>query len=102
MTPRRLVVAVHDVTPAHTPRLEALYRLLQEFGVRRHALLVVPDWHGAWPLERSPEFAAELAERAADGAEIVLHGLRHDEMGQPRSLGHRLRTWGRTDREGEF
>jgi hypothetical protein len=102
MTPRQLVMAVHDVTPAHTSRLEELYRLLHEFGVRRHALLVVPDWHGGWPLEQSPEFAAELAERATGGAEIVLHGLRHDEMGQPRSLGHRLRTWGRTDREGEF
>ncbi|MGH7548568.1 MAG: DUF2334 domain-containing protein, partial [Gemmatimonadales bacterium] len=102
MRPRQLLVAIHDVTPAHARRLETLYRLLEECGVRRHALLVVPRWHGGWPLEEAPEFAAELRERAARGAEIVLHGLRHDEVGQPRSLAHRLRTFGRTDREGEF
>ena len=60
--------------------------------------------HGDWPLENSPVFAAELRERAAPGAgaEVVLHGLRHDEQGQPRSLWHRLRTFGRTAREAEF
>ena len=79
-----------------------LYRLLEEFGVRQYALLVVPDWHGAWPLDAYSEFTAELHERAAAGAEVVLHGLRHDEVGLPRSLAHRVRTFGRTDREGEF
>ena len=97
-----LLVAVHDVTPAHAGRLDVLYRLLDELGVRRYALLVVPDWHGAWPLAQYPEFTAELRERAATGAEMVLHGLRHDEVGLPRSPAHRLRTFGRTDREGEF
>jgi len=63
---------------------------------------VVPDWHGAWPLDGHPEFTAQLRDRAANGAEIVLHGLRHDEVGQPRPLAHRVRTFGRTDREGEF
>ena len=97
-----MLVAVHDVTPAHAGRLDVLYRLLEEFGVRQYALLVVPDWHGAWPLDAYSEFTAELRERAAAGAEVVLHGLRHDEVGLPRSLAHRVRTFGRTDREGEF
>ena len=100
--PLKLLVSVHDVTPAHAQRLDVLYRLLDELGVRRYALLVVPEWHGAWPLERFPEFVAGLRERAARGAEIVLHGWRHDEVGLPRPLRHRLRTFGRTDREGEF
>jgi len=98
----QLLVAVHDVTPAHERWLDVLYRLLDEFDIRRYALLVVPDWHGAWPLAAFSGFAAELRRRAASGAEIVLHGLRHDEVGQPRSLAHRARTFGRTDREGEF
>ena len=98
----RLLVAVHDVTPAHARRLEVLYRLLDELGVRRYALLVVPNWHGAWPLAGYPEFAGQLRERAASGVEILLHGLRHDEVGLPRPLAHRLRTFGHTDREGEF
>ena len=101
LTPR-LLVAVHDVTPAHARRLDVLYHLLDELGVRRYALLVVPNWHGSWPLTDYPEFAAELRERAAHGREIVLHGLRHDEVGLPRPIAHRLRTFGRTAREGEF
>jgi predicted deacetylase len=98
----QLLVSVHDVTPAHEARLAALYRLLDEAGVRHFALLVVPNWHGAWPLEEFPSFTAELHERAAGGTTVFLHGLRHDEVGQPRSLAHRARTFGRTNREGEF
>lgn len=98
----QLLVAVHDVTPAHERGLDALYRLLDDLGVRRYALLVVPDWHGAWPLARFGGFTAGLRERAAAGAEIVLHGWRHDEVGQAPSLAHRVRTFGRTNREGEF
>jgi predicted deacetylase len=98
----QLLVSVHDVTPAHEARLAALYRLLDEAGVRHFALLVVPNWHGAWPLEEFPSFTAKLRERAAGGPAVFLHGLRHDEVGQPRSPAHRARTIGRTDREGEF
>lgn len=98
----QLLVAIHDVTPAYERQIEELYRLVDEFGVRRYALLVVPDWHGAWPLERFAGFTTRLRERATGGAEIVLHGLRHDEVGLDRSLAHRARTFGRTDREGEF
>jgi predicted deacetylase len=97
-----LLVSVHDVTPAHERSLEVLYRLLAEVGVRRYALLVVPNWHGAWPLAEFAAFTAGLRERVAAGAEIVLHGMRHDEVGQRRTLAHRARTFGRTDREGEF
>jgi len=97
-----VLVAVHDVSPVHTRRLDVLYRLLDELGVRRYALLVVPDWHGGWPLGQYPQFTAQLRERAATGVEIMLHGLRHDEVGLPRPLAHRMRTFGRTDHEGEF
>jgi predicted deacetylase len=99
---RSLLVAIHDVTPAHETRLAALYRLLEQSGVRRYALLVVPNWHGAWPLQAYASFAAGLRDRAALGATMLLHGLRHDEAGQPRSLAHWARTAGRTAREGEF
>lgn len=90
------------MTPAHERSLEVLYHLLEELGVRRYALLVVPNWHGAWPLAEFATFTTGVRERAAAGAEIVLHGLRHDEVGQRRTLAHRARTFGRTDREGEF
>jgi uncharacterized protein len=96
-----LLVSIHDVTPALAEGVERLWALCAARGVRP-ALLVVPDWHGAWPLESHPAFVAWLRARAADGAEIVLHGERHDEVGLPRGLGDELRAWGRTAREGEF
>jgi uncharacterized protein len=96
-----LLVSIHDVTPALTDGVTHLWALCAGRGVRP-ALMVVPDWHGEWPLESYPSFVAWLQARAADGAEIVLHGERHDEVGSPRRLGDSLRAWGRTAREGEF
>ena len=101
-TPRQLLVSIHDVTPAHDGRIERILDLLAELGVRRYALLVVPNWHGDWPLERHPEFVEGSSRQQAGGAEIFLHGLRHDEVGLKRSLVQQLRAAGRTNGEGEF
>lgn len=97
----RLLVSIHDVTPAHADAVARLWVLCAERGLRP-ALLVVPDWHGRWPVERHPDFVGWIRDRVADGAELVLHGERHDEAGSPRALRDRWRAWGRTAREGEF
>jgi predicted deacetylase len=99
---RTLLVSVHDVTPAHEPSIRKALRLLDESGVREVALFVVPDWHGEWPLPKFGEFAEFLRERSARGAEIALHGLRHDEAGSKRTWLQHLRALGRTAREAEF
>jgi predicted deacetylase len=96
-----LLVSIHDVTPALEDGVLRLWDLCAARGVRP-ALLVVPDWHGEWPLEKHPSFVAWLRSRAAEGAEIVLHGERHDEVELPRSLADSFRALGRTAREGEF
>jgi uncharacterized protein len=96
-----LLVSIHDVTPALAEGVERLWTLCAERGVRP-ALLVVPDWHGQWPLEAYPDFVGWLRARVFEGGEIVLHGERHDEAGLPRGLGDELRAWGRTAAEGEF
>ncbi len=96
-----LLVSIHDVSPAFGPDVRRLSALCARHGVVP-ALLVVPDWHGHWPLERHPDFVAWLREQRAAGAEIVLHGERHDEHGLPRSSADALRAWGRTALEGEF
>jgi predicted deacetylase len=96
-----LLVSIHDVTPALADGVLRLWDLCATRGVRP-ALLVVPDWHGEWPLEKHPSFVAWLRERAGEGAEIVLHGERHDEVELPRSLADSFRAFGRTAREGEF
>ena len=96
-----LLVSIHDVTPAFAPAIGRLWTMCARHSVTP-ALLVVPDWHGDWPLDRHPAFVEWLRERAVDGAEIVLHGERHDELGLPRATSDAVRAWGRTAREGEF
>ena len=99
---RQLLVTVHDVTPAHAERVRRIFDFLSAAGITQYALFVVPQWHGEWHLERHAEFTALLRERAARGAEIFLHGLRHDEHGTRRSWAQEVRAFGRTDGEGEF
>jgi predicted deacetylase len=96
-----LLVTIHDVTPALALRVEALWRLCESRGVVP-GLLVVPDWHGTAAMESEAGFGAWLRARASDGAEIFLHGERHDEVGLPRGFADGLRAFGRTNREGEF
>jgi predicted deacetylase len=96
-----LLVSIHDVSPAQAASVARLWGICAERGVTP-ALLVVPNWHGEWPLEAHPRFVEWVRARAAEGAEIVLHGERHDEFGLPRGMGDRWRAWGRTAGEAEF
>jgi len=99
---KHALIAVHDVTPAHASALAKIYALLEELGIARYALLVVPDWHGEWPLERHAAFVDDLLRRQAAGAEVFLHGYRHDEAGFRRTWMQRLRIAGRTATSAEF
>ena len=96
-----VLLSIHDVTPAWNEQVAALWRLCRERGATP-ALLVVPNWHGEWPLSQHPVYARWIRERAAEGAEIFLHGERHDEVGLSRSWRDAQRAFGRTAREGEF
>lgn len=96
-----VLLSIHDVTPAWAGQIAELWRLCREREATP-ALLVVPDWHGRWPLRESPDYVQWITERIADGAEIFLHGERHDEVGLPRSWRDSQRAFGRTNREGEF
>jgi predicted deacetylase len=96
-----LLVSIHDVTPALDKGVRKLWRLCASHGITP-ALLVVPNWHGSWPLEEFPEFVSWIRRCAEQGAEILLHGERHDEAGLPRRLAHSWKAWGRTSGEGEF
>ncbi|GAC1658329.1 MAG: DUF2334 domain-containing protein [Gemmatimonadaceae bacterium] len=97
----RIVLAIHDVTPALELEVRALWSLSVRRGVRP-ALFVVPDWHGEWPIERHPRFVHWLRARADEGAEVFLHGERHDEAGSRRRWLDSLRAVGRSRGEGEF
>jgi uncharacterized protein len=96
-----LLVSIHDVTPAQEANVIRLWAFCLSRRVTP-ALLVVPNWHGQWPVEAHPRFVDWVRARASEGAEIVLHGERHDEVGLRRRWRDRWRAWGRTAGEGEF
>lgn len=97
----QLLVSIHDVTPAWTSQVLALWALCRRYEVSP-ALLVVPNWHGKWPLEKHPGFTGWLHSCVDLGAEILLHGERHDEIGTTRTWRDHARAFGRTNNEGEF
>jgi predicted deacetylase len=96
-----LLVSIHDVTPAFEREVQRLWDVCRAHRITP-ALLVVPNWHGSWPLQSSADYITWLRARADEGAEIVLHGERHDEVGLRRSIVDEWRALGRTNREGEF
>ena len=97
----RVLVTIHDVAPPLMTKVERLWDLCAARGVRP-GLLVVPDWHGTAPIEGAPETVAWVRRAADAGAEVFLHGERHDEVGSPRAFADELRAFGRTNKEGEF
>jgi uncharacterized protein len=97
----KLLVAIHDVTPAFEAEVRALWAMCAERSIAP-ALFVVPNWHGEWPLARHAAFTRWLRAREAEGAEVFVHGERHDEAGIRRGVIDHMRAFGHTDREGEF
>jgi uncharacterized protein len=98
---RGLLISIHDVAPPLEERVRALWEMCRARGVAP-ALLVVPNWHGEAPLERASPFVAWVRACADSGADVLLHGDRHDEQGLARGWRDELRGWGRTAQEGEF
>jgi predicted deacetylase len=77
---RKIAVALHDIEPATFERCALIRDWLDDHGVDRVTLLVIParDLH---PLgERSPEMASWLAERRRTGDSIAQHGFQHEHL----------------------
>jgi predicted deacetylase len=99
--PHTLAVALHDIEPATFERCAGIREWLQERGVDRVTLLVIParDLH---PLgERSPELVQWLLERRRLGDSIAQHGFQHEQLRRAR-WPHRLLSPTRTARGAEF
>ncbi len=99
---KNLQLTVHDVTPAHEKTLRKIHSALEEIGIARYSMLVVPDYHGEWPLEEYPDFCRWLGELEKNGVEMVLHGYMHEASSAPVGIADRIRSSFFTRGEGEF
>lgn len=83
-------VSIHDVTPANAEAVELALERTARSGIKP-ALLVVPNFHGEWPLAEHPEFCERLAMLQTVGHEILLHGYFHRADANGQATG--LRRW---------
>ena len=77
---KRIAVAVHDIEPATFERCALIRDWLNDHGVDRVTLLVIParDLH---PLgERSPDMTRWLIECRRAGDSIAQHGFQHEQL----------------------
>jgi predicted deacetylase len=86
-----IAVAIHDVEPATYERCALIRDWLDDHGVDRVTLLVIPapDLHPFF--QRRPELAAWLLDCRDRGDAIAQHGLRHRRVHPPgplRALGY--------------
>jgi predicted deacetylase len=98
---RTIAVAIHDIEPATFERCALIRDWLDDHGVGRATLLVIParDLH---PLaERSPEMVSWLLERERGGDAIAQHGFQHLRSMPARGPCQTLRALG-GDSETEF
>lgn len=100
---KRLLVAIHDVTPEHAWRFDQLNAMVEAaIGPGKAALFAVPDFHRRSKIGSDPSFSAKLRRMADAGCEVFLHGYFHQDSsshaGKPQSWKARYLTAG----EGEF
>ena len=98
---RTIAVALHGIEPATFERCALIRDWLDDHGVDRVTLLVIParDLHPVG--ERSPEMVDWLSERRRGGDSIAQHGFQHVPLhhgASPRALIARARG----NRAGEF
>jgi predicted deacetylase len=86
---RTIAVALHGIEPATYERCAVIRDWLDDHGVDRVTLLVIParDLHPVG--ERSPEMVRWLAERRDAGDSIAQHGFQHVCLRRGSLLAHR-------------
>ena len=81
--PRALAVALHDVEPATFARCALIRDWLDDLGVERVTLLVIPAPQLHPFPARSPELANWLLDRVDAGDAVAQHGLQHRRTRPP-------------------
>jgi predicted deacetylase len=92
-TPRALAVALHDVQPATFERCALIRDWLDDLGVERVTLLVIPAPQLHPFPARCPELANWLLDRVDAGDAVAQHGLQHRRTRRPSRLARPLGGW---------
>lgn len=74
------ILSLHDVSPATMGDVSKILSTLHEWKIEAPSLLVIPNHHGRYPLEKSPACSSLIRAAAANGSEIVLHGFEHQSQ----------------------
>lgn len=100
---RRLVVAIHDVSPRAEAAVDRLADLVAaRLGPGACAMLVVPDHWRQAPVRGNAAFARRLRAWRAAGVEMLLHGWSHRDESAHSGWAERFRARHMTAGEGEF
>lgn len=95
---KKIMVSLHDVTPAMFDRSRQLTDMIMKRTGSNFTMLVVPDFHTESRIDKYPEFCSWLRELNDAGVEIAQHGLYHLDTQEKFSMEGKLFTKG----EGEF
>ena len=100
---KSLVVSLHDISPLTQALCEKIMSDLQEMGISKMSLLIIPNHHGRAPVGENSSFQRWLSGKVNAGNEPVLHGYFHQRPeNRADSLFSKLTTEVYTAEEGEF
>ncbi len=103
MHDRSLVVSLHDVSPHTFAACAEIVTQLEQIGVSRCSLLVIPDHHHRGHFLDDSRFCEWLKELVTRGHEAVIHGYYHRrERRTKEGVVAKLTTRVYTADEGEF
>jgi uncharacterized protein len=100
---KSLIVSLHDTHPGSWKDISEQLDFLQNLGIGRCSILLVPAFHHEHgPCCWNEELCSALSARQDAGYDLVLHGYSHDRQGQTDTLKNLFWTRLYTNREAEF
>jgi len=74
---KQIVISIHDAAPNFTDELKVVFKALDELGVKKRTILIVPSFAKENLLSEDKDFIEFMLEEERNGAELGLHGIYH-------------------------